>query len=134
MGNIRSKPNTIYKELSEKLHKQELDIAIVDNIDHSVYNNEGILIYRGGYKNKNLNGWGKMYNSKGDIRYEGNFKDGKPDGEGSLYLYKIKYKGDFKNGKLEGHGHVIYEEDDPNCKTEFDCNFNKGVIVKDDLK
>ena len=130
MGNNKSNK---FDELEEWLNKEEGDYKYINSdkekdqyFDYSIYNKKGKLIYRGGYKNNKLNGWGEMYNSNGELRYAGNFIDGYPDGFGLLYLKNVKYEGNFKNGKLEGKGKAYYND----LKNGIDCVFSNGELIK----
>ena len=55
------------------------------------YNENGIVIYRGGYMESKKyryirNGFGKLYNTKGKVIYEGEWKNRRRHGEGTLIL------------------------------------------------
>ena len=88
--------------------------AGVDNIE--IRDQNGRLVYGGGFMNGTLNGFGVIFNpfkvfkmpnfknfntiSKAWDSYEGYFKDGRFHGKGTLILNGEKIIGDFNNGTL----------------------------------
>ncbi len=61
--------------------------------------------YKGQVKNKMPNGFGSLYDKDGILLYKGYFKEGKFHGDGKLYCGGILgQEGCYKEGKLEGAG------------------------------
>lgn len=84
----------------------------------TVFDKEGLKIYRGSFSNNKYNGNGKFFSIFGNVLYSGDFLNNLFNGFGKYFdLYgKLKFIGNFVNGFLVGNG------------TEFDA---RGNIVYD---
>ncbi len=104
--------------------------------DGRLFDNQGNLIYYGGFKNNMYDGYGVKYEYIDVIRnqahmrsfecvYEGEFKDNLPDGKGKEYRYDMEYlfekeagkpgalyyEGDFVRGEYCGYGTLYGTEE-----------------------
>ena len=64
-----------------------------------------ILLFKGEYKKRGINGKGKEYDTNGNLIYKGIYKNGRWHGKGTqytyFYCYKSYFKGEFENGKIK---------------------------------
>lgn len=72
----------------------------------NVYDQNGLLIFKGSLTNGSPEGEGVQYNSDGKFLYKGHFAAGKYDGEGELYNDRgiLVYSGNFSNNCYDGQG------------------------------
>lgn len=72
---------------------------------YGIEQKNGIVIYRGYFKNGKYDGTGIAYSDTGIKQYEGNFVNGHFHGEGISYINGRKwYEGNFVKGEREGKG------------------------------
>ena len=83
-------------------------------------------VYKGNYKNGEMEGDGKEYSWDGILIYDGSFKSGEYSGKGILYYDdgKKRYEGSFKGGEYNGKG-TLYDEDG---SVKFKGEFSNGEI------
>lgn len=69
------------------------------------YDENGMIIYDGEWRNDRFHGKGKKYDEKNQLVYEGEWKNGLPEGKGVYYESgKKKYKGRWVKGQINIHG------------------------------
>ena len=81
-----------------------------------IYHNNGGLLYQGGFKNGEKNGWGREYemniNADFDFVFEGEFLNGKRwNGRGIESFKDLKYFGEYSNGRLTGKGQLYHKDE-----------------------
>ena len=89
------------------------------------YNDEGILLYEGEYKNGVKYGIGKEYNIEKQLIYDGSYINGKRSkGKGKEFNFSgmLKYEGEYLNGEWHGNG-TEYES---NGEISFKGVFKNG--------
>ena len=119
---------------------------IMASDDDKIYNDMGILIYKGEIKDGKPHGIGIQYCQDSDlILYEGEFKDGYRDGNGTLYWYNggnfsggsdgdlntgenTIFVGGFKRGLFDGNIKMILT-DERHPDKEFIYQMGKKVKV-----
>ena len=96
------------------------------------YNEEGNLIFDGGYLNGKRNGKGKEYDSNGRIKFEGEYLNGEKCNGIEHIRGKLEYDIEYKNCKkwnskiYDNNGKIIYELID-GCGTIIEC-FHDNLI------
>lgn len=104
------------------LEKEEISVKF--NCNGQYFNENGILIYEGSFRNGMYHKIGTLFFEDGTILYKGSFKNGLYHGNGILY-YKnknIQYSGMFREGKYNGNG-ILYSNIG---KIQYKGNWKKG--------
>jgi hypothetical protein len=75
-----------------------------------LFDNDGVLAYRGQIENGLANGYGKLLYPTGVIEYEGSFRNNEQNGRGELHSEAgdLIYRGDFSGGLRSGKGIEYY--------------------------
>ena len=89
---------------------------------HTIYANNGELLYKGEMKSGKYHGQGTLYGVDG-CKWEGQFVDGKLHGQGKSYYAngKIEYDGQWENSYSHGMGIEYYENGDT-----YEGEFSEG--------
>jgi antitoxin component YwqK of YwqJK toxin-antitoxin module len=109
-----------YDNYGNKIYELKNGCGIVKE-----YNEDGILLYDGEYKNGVKYGLGKEYNIEKELIYDGSYINGKRSkGKGKEYNFsgRLKYEGEYLNGEWHGNG-TEYES---NGEISFEGVFKNG--------
>ena len=97
------------------------------------YYTNGMIKFKGEFKNNFPNGYGKLFSMNGDILYSGLWENGYKNGFGR-YFYnnkKIKYVGFFYKDSLHGYGKKFDYSHETCCISCWDQNkiANESKII-----
>ena len=109
-----------YDKWGNKIYELKSGCGIVKE-----YNDEGVLLYEGDYKNGVKYGFGKEYNTDETLIYEGSYENGKRSkGKGKDFNFSgmLKYEGEYLYGEWDGQG-IEYES---NGEISFKGTFKNG--------
>lgn len=110
------------------------ELMVSDDVSEEVVNMEYQIEHIDGSYSGEVNsdnkphGYGKAYDENGLIIYEGEFKDGLFHGEGIFY-YKdgtVMYEGEWKTGKRHGYGNDYYPNGTILYEGEWEYNDRHG--------
>lgn len=119
----------VYYDVQKKqpMYEGRLEKGLLEN-EGMLYDENGLVTYRGSFQNGLPNGKGKAYEN-GVLIYDGSFENGLYEGPGELYRDgDLVYRGAFSQGRYEGIGE-LYENGELVYRGAFSAGLPNGMGV-----